>query len=146
MRRLYDWRRIRIHRSYTIDEAAGLLDVVEGTIYRWRHQGLNVISNSRPILIDGHVLRDFVRRRRDRYKRPTGPGRFYCLRCQEARAPADNRVSLVRVGTNRTFAKGRCEKCGLEVQKAVRRGDIELALPGVAVVSENDKECQWGPR
>ena len=70
MARRFNYRRLKIHFSYTIDEAARVLGAHKHTVRSWIEEGLPVVCRQRPILISGGVLRDFYRRAvRDRRRR-----------------------------------------------------------------------------
>jgi excisionase family DNA binding protein len=61
------WRRpnprlIKIHRSYSIDEAARLLHAHKNTIRSWIKQGLPIIDRRRPTLIHGADLSAFLKK------------------------------------------------------------------------------------
>jgi hypothetical protein len=55
-----DRRRVKLLRSYTIDEAARTLEVHRNTVRHWIKAGLRVIDDKRPILILGSDLADFL--------------------------------------------------------------------------------------
>ena len=50
-------RRVKIHRSYAVDEAARLLGVHKNTVRSWIKRGLPTVDNRRPILILGGASR-----------------------------------------------------------------------------------------
>src|SRR5215471_15431674 len=79
------WRRpnprlIKIHRSYSIYEAAQLLRAHKNTIRTWIKQGLPIIDRRRPTLIYGADLSAFLKNRRNRAKQPCPPGHMYCFK------------------------------------------------------------------
>jgi hypothetical protein len=87
-------RRIKRLRLYDPLEAARALGVSRQTIWRWKKQGLTFIPNHRPTLFRGADILDFVHSRRLRRKRRCGPGRLFCLRCKEPRAPAEGMLEF----------------------------------------------------
>ena len=48
-----DRRRVKIHRTYAVDESARLLGIAKGTVRRWLKQGLSAIDTRKPVLIRG---------------------------------------------------------------------------------------------
>lgn len=81
-------RLAKIHRSYTVDEAARLFDVHKNTVRAWLKQGLPVVDAKRPILILGKALAEFLGARRAMHRRKCQPGEMYCVRCRAPKAPA----------------------------------------------------------
>ena len=45
-----NWRGVRRHRSYSVDEAARTVDVAKGTVRRWTKAGLPAITDRKPAL------------------------------------------------------------------------------------------------
>src|SRR5437762_2244097 len=81
-------RRVKIHRSYTVDGAARMLGTSKGTIRRWIKSGaLPAITDQKPHLILGGDLVDYLKARAS-----TGPKlklhECYCFKCRAPRAPA----------------------------------------------------------
>jgi len=53
-------RRVKLHRNYTVGEAAMLFRVHKNTVRSWLNDGLKTIDDRRPILILGRQLASFV--------------------------------------------------------------------------------------
>jgi predicted DNA-binding protein (UPF0251 family) len=49
-------RLVKIHRSYTIAEAAGRCEVHRNTVRQWIKRGLPIINDGKPLLIHGRDL------------------------------------------------------------------------------------------
>ena len=58
--RRIDSRVIKLHRSYSVGEAAATLGVHKNTVANWLRQGLQPIDKVRQILIHGEELRRFL--------------------------------------------------------------------------------------
>ncbi len=52
-------RRVKIHRSYTVEEIASLFGVHKNTVREWVKAGLPTCDDKRPMLILGHVVHSF---------------------------------------------------------------------------------------
>ena len=110
-------RRVKIHRSYSVDEAARACGVHKNTIRRWLKQGLEPIEGKGQTLILGPVLRSFLERRRLNAKCPLPPGFLYCLRCRARKEPAGRLADLIQTiqqtGKASTTGnlKGLCPDC-----------------------------------
>jgi hypothetical protein len=130
-------RLVKIHRSYTVDEAARKLDVHKNTVRHWLKGGLQPIDARRPILIHGLTLKRFLEERRKRDKRRCGVGELYCMRCRAPRAPAGDTVELHDLNGRSLNLRGRCQQCGTVMHKRVSRSllprlkeILKVARPG----------------
>jgi Helix-turn-helix domain len=134
--RLPNPRLAKIHRNYTVDEAARVFSSHRNTVRSWIKQGLPTIDDKRPRLIRGADLVTFLRARRKRNKRPCGPGEIYCVRCRVPRAPwgntADYEVLTATLG-NLIAICSACEALMYRRVNLVRldeiRGKVEVTLP-----------------
>jgi len=70
---------IKALSTYSVDEIARLLDVCKGTVRRWIKDGLQCVDGPGLLIVRGSDLRAFLRQRREKAKRPCGPGFLYCL-------------------------------------------------------------------
>jgi excisionase family DNA binding protein len=63
MARRFNYRRVKIHRNYTIAELAARIGAHKQTISRWIAAGLPTTDSRRPFLIRGDEFRAFMRAR-----------------------------------------------------------------------------------
>ena len=75
-------RRVKLHRNYTVGEAAMLLEVHKNTIRAWLGSGLEAIDDRRPVLILGRKLSAFLHARRESRRQRCKAGQLYCVRCR----------------------------------------------------------------
>ena len=94
MARRHNVRRVKIHWSYSISEAAKLLGVHKLTVSRWIERGLPLIEQKRPFLIHGSDLRDFLTAQQPR-KQPCRAGEIYCVRCRAPKRPAGDMADYI---------------------------------------------------
>jgi hypothetical protein len=104
-------RLVKIHRSYTVEEAAQTLSHHENTVRTWIKEGLPVCNEQRPFLILGQTLRDFLEARRAKNKRPCKSGELYCLRCRSPRMPAEGMADCFRVSDTVGHLQALCPDC-----------------------------------
>jgi excisionase family DNA binding protein len=95
--RKIDARRIKIHRNYTVTEAAQRIGVHKNTIQAWLGNGLPHIASPRPILILGHDLKRFLDDRRKSARKPCSTGELFCLKCRAPRRPAGQMLDYVPI-------------------------------------------------
>jgi hypothetical protein len=132
-RRRIDPRRAKVHRNYSVEEAARLFGTHRNTVRAWLRAGLKTIDGTRPTLILGSELRRFLTERRARSKRPTPPGMIYCVRCREPRRPAGNMVDyLPRTATSGDL-QGICPDCNTLLYRRVNCAAIEAVRAGLDV-------------
>lgn len=81
-------RLVKIHRSYTVKDVADLFSIHKNTVRNWVKDGLPTIDEKRPMLILGHDMVEFIKRRRAKNKQSCKPGQLYCVRCRVPKFPA----------------------------------------------------------
>ena len=96
-RRHPNYRLVKIHRSYTVEEIAKLFGIHKNTVRHWVKEGLATIDDKRPMLFLGHVLAAFLQARRQKNKQTCKPGELYCVRCRAPRSPAGNMADYVPI-------------------------------------------------
>ena len=129
-------RLVKIHRNYTVGEAATVCGVHKNTIRAWLRTGLPTIDNTRPILILGSDLREYLERKRSKNKRPLKPGEIYCVKCRDSRRPAED-YAVIDVTNDRIGnLSGICPVCDKVMNRKVsfRRladviGDLQISIP-----------------
>jgi len=83
---------VKIHRSYTVEEAAKLFGKHKNTVRGWIKQGLPISDDKRPTLILGRELAAYLQARRTKYKQSCQPGEIYCVKCRAPKKPAAGMV------------------------------------------------------
>ena len=116
---------IKIHRSYTVEEAALRLGKHKNTVRNWIDQGLPVISEKRPTLIMGAVLRQFLVAKRAAGKRPCKLGEFYCFRCRGPRTPFGNMADFVPINTTLGTLSALCSNCNTPMHQHANIAKIQ---------------------
>ena len=87
MARRFDYRRVKIHRSYTISELGALLGADKHTVGRWIAAGLKTTDVRRPLLIHGADFRKFMKAR-EPIKQRCRLAEFNCLGCRAPKRAA----------------------------------------------------------
>lgn len=116
--------RAKIHRSYTVEEVAGLFAVHKNTVRQWIKAGLPVCDDRRPTLIVGEHLRDFLRQRRKARKRRCGDDELYCMRCRAPRRPAGDMVDYVPMTASTGRLIAICPSCSQMMNRYVGRAGL----------------------
>jgi len=127
-----NYRLAKIHRNYTVEEAARLFSVHRNTVRQWIKRGLPVIAGH-PVLVLGRDLRAFLHRRRERARRTCRPGEIYCMRCRAPRTPAGEMVEYEAIVPNRARFVALCSRCESVMYRAVNPKRIPSALGAMVV-------------
>lgn len=122
MARKYDWRRVKKHFSYDVIQAAKAVNCSVPTIRSWIKQGLQVMADQKPFLIDGHDLREFARHKSEAQKWPkpvtNAPWNYFaCFRCKGFRKPYLLMVDYIARSPDKGRLKSICEVCDGNIVK-----------------------------
>ncbi len=104
-------RLVKIHRSYTVEEAARLLGTHKNTVRTWMKAELPTCDSKRPALILGRDLAAYLQARRIKNKRPCKPGEIYCVRCRAPKLPAGEMAEYQPITENLGNLMGICPDC-----------------------------------
>lgn len=134
--RKHNHRLVKIHRNYTVEEAAELLGVHKNTIREWIRRGLETIDERRPMLILGHVLTDYLIKRRKANKRPCKAGEIYCVRCRCPQNPAGGMADYQPLTPTSGNLIGLCPACDTIIYRRTNyarlveaSGQLNVRLP-----------------
>lgn len=132
MARRLSARGIRLHRNYTVDEAARATGVCRGTVRRWLKSGLPAVRDQKPLLILGSDLIDFLKARRAP-KRKCRLHECFCFACREPRAPAFGEVEFHPLTPSSGNMRALCEACATVMHKRVAVNRLDQLRSQVAV-------------
>ena len=114
-----NYRLVKIHRSYTVEEIASLFGIHKNTVRSWIKNGLTAIDNKRPMLIFGHDLVTFLQARRVKNKQSCKPGELYCVKCRSPKFPAADMVEYSPVTEKVGNLKAICPDCNAIMNRRV---------------------------
>lgn len=133
-------RLAKIHRSYTVEEAARLFGVHRNTVREWIRRGLQTVDRQRPTLILGRELAAYLKARRDSNRRPCQAGELYCMRCRVPRIPFGLMADYLPVTATSGNLIGLCPACDLLMYRRVSKAKLD-AVKGPLEV----RPAQAGP-
>ncbi len=94
------------------------------------------MTGSRPHLILGTVLIEYLKGRRLAAKRKCGLGEFYCLKCREPRKPVAELIEYRPMASGRTRIVGICSTCERLMHRFVANRNLDASLREFGVQSE----------
>jgi hypothetical protein len=110
-----DHRRLKRSRTYTVLEAAQALRATIGTVRRWVRQGLPLIDETRPYLIHGKVMHDWMNERAKARKVQCGPRQIFCCKCQDARDILPGSAVIIHRNETKASVRALCQVCGTKM-------------------------------
>lgn len=129
-----DARRLKIHFSYSVGEAAKLLGVHKNTVKHWiKFGGLASLTDSRPHLILGRELKRFLETRRQTARKPCAAGELFCLKCRTPRRPAGDLLDYEALSLTTGNLKGICAVCDTFIYRRIARAQITALFPNCHV-------------
>jgi len=133
-----NYRLVKIHRSYTVEEAARQLGTHKNTVRAWVKAGLPTCGSKRPTLILGRDIRAYLQERRTKNKRPCQPGEIYCVRCRAPKRPAGDMAEYKPTTVSLGNLIGICPDCdGMIYRRASRaklaeiQGNLDISFSEV---------------
>lgn len=115
----YNPNRVKINRSYTIEELAAVFGVHKNTVSAWIKNGLPCLKEKRPFLILGGDARSCLQEQRARRKQKCKPNELFCMSCKTPTRPAENFVEYLPLSATKGRLVGFCERCECVVNKFV---------------------------
>jgi hypothetical protein len=137
--RRFNYRRVKIHRNYTIAELAARIRAHKQTVGRWIAAGLPTTDSTRPFLIRGDEFRAFMRAR-EPVKQHCQPGEAYCLGCRAPKRPAGNMADYIPRTATRGLLSGICPTCGKMIYRAVTLAKIEQIGGGLDIAHQKAEQ------
>ncbi len=124
-KRYTNYRLIKIHRSYKVEEAADLLGIHKNTVRRWIKDGLAVIDEHHPMLIHGPGLVEFIKKLRTKNKQTCKLGELYCVRCRIPNFPAEGMAEYTPITEKFGNLSAICPNCDSIMNQRVSLARIE---------------------
>jgi hypothetical protein len=119
-----NYRLVKIHRSYTVEDIARLFGIHKNTVRAWVRVGLPTCDGKRPILILGRDLAAYLKARRTKNKRPCKPGEIYCVRCRAPKRPAGDMAEYQPNTATLGNLVGICPDCDSMIYRRASRAKL----------------------
>lgn len=134
--RKHSARRIKKRHSYNVREAATATGATSGTVRRWHKAGLAAVDGIYPLIFRGVDVIDFLKRRAEGRKQPSGPGRMYCFRCKEPKRPAFGEVEYWPDGPKAGRLTGLCPDCATIMNKRTSLAKLRSAAGDLGIAMQ----------
>jgi hypothetical protein len=124
MARRADWRRVKRHRNYSVEEAARATGACKGTVRRWLKNGLPAVTDRKPALILGPDLIDFLAARQ-KPKQRCRLHECFCFSCRQPRPPALAEVEFFPLTASSGNLRALCATCTTIMHKRVSTAKLD---------------------
>ena len=118
--------RVKIHRNYSIAEAARILGVHRNTVRGWLG-GLRSFKVGREHYMLGSDLRDYLLERTSKRRVSTPAGQIFCMKCRAPREPAEGMVEVCGHGGPALNLRALCGVCGCLMHRRVNAAKLQEA-------------------
>ncbi|GLQ26255.1 helix-turn-helix domain-containing protein [Sulfitobacter pacificus] len=103
---------VKANATYDVFEAAQALKVTPATIRNWIKDGMEAMTSSKPHLILGSAIREYLHTRYAAARRPLGADQLYCPSCGKGQKPLERQVTQSAITAKTDILKGACSRCG----------------------------------
>lgn len=116
---------VKMHRSYTVADICELYGLHKNTVLQWLKNGLQTIDDHKPAMIQGLVLKSYLKKRSQVSKKKCKVNEVFCMRCKTPVVPAENKVQFIPQKLKTGQLKGSCPCCGGLIFKFCSSNKIE---------------------
>ncbi len=117
-KRTYNTRLVKRDYPYSIQEISELFDIHKKTVHNWIKAGLRLIDTSRPYLIHGSDLKEFLNKKQTTRKCRCKPHELYCLKCRGPRQSKNGAIEIKVTSPKLLQLQGKCSSCDTKLFKA----------------------------
>jgi hypothetical protein len=117
-----NYRHVKVHRNYTVEEIANLFGIHKNTVREWLKRGLPALDDKRPMLILGA---GFLQARRIKNKQTCQPGQMYCVRCRAPKTAAGDMADYLPQTEKLGMLKAICPDCLSMMNRRVSKAKLE---------------------
>lgn len=133
MKRTYDPRKVKRHRSYTVKDLAALYGVGPNTVRQWiRNHDLPVIEGSYPVMMHWTEIRQWMAARQAARKWTCGADEMSCFKCRGPRKVRAGTFCVVNGNKPTPTLKGDCDICETPMNRATSQARLQADTANLA--------------
>ena len=138
-------RKIRPTHVYSLPEIATSLGFSIDTVRRWRREGMPVLADTMPYLVDGAALRDWLEERQKARKSTCKPDEMFCMGkgCHTPRRPEIGSVRIRKSNQRAGRIEAICKKCGTKISKGFAMANLAAIETTFAAYQGNIEDLDW---
>ena len=137
MAKKFNYQKVRQDAIYTVQMICDEIGPSKSTVKYWVHEnGLEPIDiNDRPWLFYGYVLKDFLKKKKDKFKCKLKEDECYCCSCRQGVRILPETIQLIytgkklgRTGVAQVLIKGNCVDCGKVATRLSSTNKVDIFL------------------
>ena len=132
---------VKANDTYDVFEAARALKVSPATIRNWIKDDLEAMTASKPYLILGSAIREYIRAKKASARRPLKDDQLFCPSCRTGRKPNGMRVTLSAVSPKTAILKGVCEHCNGTATRMISHKQHKALAATFRISTEPDSKA-----
>lgn len=132
---------VKANATYDVLEAARALNVTPATIRNWIKDGLEAMTNSKPYLILGAAIREYLRAKYAAARRPLQTDELFCPSCRKGRKPINMRVIHSQVSIKTDLLKGVCGYCNCNATRMISHKQRSVFAETFKITKEHNSKA-----
>lgn len=131
---------VKSNTTYDVSEAARALNVTPATIRNWIKDGLEAMTASKPHLILGQAIREYLRAKYVAARRPLNDDELFFPSCGTGRKPLDMQVNQSKLTAKTDLLKGVCLQCGSTTTRMISHKQRHAFAATFQITKERGRE------
>ena len=132
---------VKANATYDIFEAAHALKVTPATIRNWIKDGLEAMTSSKPYLILGASIREYLRAKYAAARRPLKDDELFCPSCGTGRKPFNMQVTQTPLTARTDLLRGICKHCGCTATRMISHKQRQAFAATFQISKEPNSEA-----
>jgi hypothetical protein len=132
---------VKANATYDVFEAARALSVTPATIRNWIKDGLEAMTASKPYLILGSAIREYLRAKYAAARRPLKDDELFCPSCGKGRKPLNMQVSQSQITAKTDLLKGICGHCASTATRMISHKQRQAFAATFQISKEADSKA-----
>lgn len=132
---------VKANTTYDVFEAARALNVTPATIRNWIKDGMEAMTASKPFLILGSAIREYLRAKYAAARRPLQNDELFCPSCGKGREPLNMQVHQSKISPKTDLLKGICGHCNSTATRMISHKQRQAFAATFVIVNQPNSKA-----